>query len=943
MMRKVTVMALMVLMMVVPSQAQTTWTCFYDFTTSDAGWTPGPVNGASINVTRNSSGWQDGLIGSALQFRGVGIQIAFGSVVTITDIIIDHHRVDGAGSSGSDVHRVFSTSPAAEWWQLPYYQAPAEPLVITAPPVSGVSSVDTLMLQIFSGLGTGGSDPGGDVVVRDITLQGTGTPPSPCDDTPNDYVKPLHSDDRDQIIENINQTGDDTDNTTYAFSYTPGANVFSAAAGTITEMRVFNPDTDCDGNFNTSVPFVGGNPCMVYIPGEASPYFPSGARSDTSAGSDLYLVRLLTDDGVEFTYFVEAADYYLSEGQQVDAGCILGRTFAVEPGSNPPEYLSEPGLSIVVVREGGSIIPAVAFFTIEPDEESACNVNPDNANCLGDVQLNDPAQWESSPGVMFNDPGFTILGGFDAHIRTTMNLDPDQMPELIVTVRATGGGNGNLELTLGQTTTPFSISEGTFQTVTIEGDAHLADGTFYTVRIKNDGTSNLDVQSVCVRFTEDGEGNPVENPDPPPDPCIFVNNSFNDGTGSWSVTSTEPGPGELRMASGGTAGQTITVPAGSYNLSIVAALWTYNSFTPDDQDTDDVDIEYDFPSGTGFTTLDTHTYGEFIQNNNLIVFAGTVVIASDTTGSFVFEVTLNSPATGVRGLAIRSICLDDGSGGGGDGSGDDDGVFNPSCGTISTPTGSGIGTWISWQWAQLNKFYRCELMILLNSLYTFMKKSWITTTWTMRWTQAATVKTANWFGRDFIGWLGGHLSNIAVGQVTTITGVGGESCGNVFCLLQSLVQGFESLGNSIVNGITEVLGSLIESLTDLLTQVLGMLQQIMNFIFGLIGLVVNIAVDLVGLLIRLIGMAAQIFGLLIQAIVTVINAWVNAVPEPIFPSCNTDQSTARCMIFYVAERTVFTQSGALFIPTIAGGMYLSLILWVIGKLKSWLMEVGALS
>jgi hypothetical protein len=778
----------------------------------------------------------------------------------------------------------------------------------------------------------------GAATLKSVHLEGTGT--SPC----ATYIKPLLSEDEDLLTENLNQLSTPGDNAVFAFSFTPGQPVFAAADGTIVEMRLLQPDTDCDENFNRADLLFVSAPCMLLIPDTSDPYFPDGARTETQGGN-VWFVRLLAGTGEEFIYFVEAADVYLTEGQPITAGCVMGRTFQVEPGSNPPEFLTEPGLAIVVVRNDGVIIPSVNLFSIEPVESAACNINPDNANCMGDVQLNDPAEWQSSSGVIWNEPGYTILGGFNAHIRTTLNLDPAQKPELVVVLRGHGGGNGNFELTLGQTTIEFSVSEAAgFQTFTIPGAEHEPDGDFYTVRVLNDGTSTLDIQSICVRFTDDGEGNPVDNPDPPPT-CIFANNTFNDGTGSWSVSSTEPGTGEIHVQSGGTFAQNVSVPAGTYDLVVVAAIWHYNQFTPDDQDTDDVDIEYDF--GAGSVPLDTHTYGEFAQNNNVVVFSTSLVVASDTTDDFVFEVTLNSPATGVRGLAIRSVCIgNEGEGGSGEGEGGDGdgGLFEPNCtGDITTPSGSDVGVWLSWHWSQLNKFYRCELMVLLNSLYKFLQQSWITTTWSIRWSQAATVYTVNWFGRDFVGWLGGHLNNIAIGQVTTINTESGDTCGNLFCLLQTVSEGIQGLGTSIVDGIRDVLELLIGGLHDLLSTLLGMIQQLLNFFLGAAGLVIGLAVQFVALLFRLMVIAAELFQLLIQAVVTVVNAWIQATPEDLIPSCALDQTSARCMIFYITERTVFTESGALFMPTLAGGIYLALILWVIRRVTSALRDLGTLS
>jgi hypothetical protein len=401
------------------------------------------------------------------------------------------------------------------------------------------------------------------------------------------------------------------------------------------------------------------------------------------------------------------------------------------------------------------------------------------------------------------------------------------------------------------------------------------------------------------------------------------------------------------VATGGTFAQSVTVPAGTYDLTVVAAIWSYNSFTPDDQDTDDVEIEYDF--GAGSVSLDTHTYGEFAQNNNVVVFTTSLVVASDTTDVFLFEVTLNSPATGVRGLAIRSVCIgDEGTGEGGDGSGDGDGIFTPNCsGDIATPTGNDISSWIGWHWAQSNKFFRCELIILLNEMYRFFQKSWITTTWSIRWSQAATVKTVNWFGKYFVGWLGGHLNNIAVGQVTTINSSGDEQCGNVFCLLESLVNGVGGIVNTLLDGIRsiveEVVGLLYDLLSTALNAIITMLQQILGFIFSVLGMVVGIAVDIVALLLQLVATGAELFQLLIQAVVRLITAWTNAIPADVIPSCAFDQTNARCMFFYIAERTVFTESGTLFMPVAAGGIYLSLFIWVIARLRRALMDLGVLS
>ena len=486
-MRRLAIAGMLLLISVViimPVMAQDEWECDFDFTLAQYSFvTVGGVWESGTEFNHSDQG----------SFRQIAINFDL-PATTLTEASMTFDYTEGTFTP---------ESPALAIWNGLTILQSALPSEVSDGPQTytwsgSVSVSNPIQLQIVSSFDSiGPISYSGAATLESAHLEGTGT--SPC----ATYTRPVAAEQLDLLTENLTtfDLENPTDNAVFAFSFTPGASVFSAAAGTITEMRLLNPDTDCDENFNRpAIVFAG--PCSLTMPDSSTAYIAGG--QDT-AGSNVYLVRLLAE-GVEFTYFVEAADYYLSEGQQVEAGCTLGRTFAVETG-NPPESLSEPGLSIVVARIGGTIVPLINSLAIEPEGENACNLDPDNANCMGDVQLNDPSQWESSSGVMFNDPGFTILGGFDAHIRTSMNLDPAQMPELIVRLRATGGGDGNVELTLGQTTEGFSITEGSFQTITIEATEHEADGDFYTVRIKNDGTSNLDIQSVCVRFTEDGEGN----------------------------------------------------------------------------------------------------------------------------------------------------------------------------------------------------------------------------------------------------------------------------------------------------------------------------------------------------------------------------------------------------------------------------------------------------
>lgn len=372
----------------------------------------------------------------------------------------------------------------------------------------------------------------------------------------------------------------------------------------------------------------------------------------------------------------------------------------------------------------------------------------------------------------------------------------------------------------------------------------------------------------------------------------------------------------------------------------MVAVWHYSSYEPNDLHIGEVDLEYDFPADTSFTALDSHTFGEFAQNNNLLIFQTSITAFSDTTDDFVLKVSTTDEPSGVRGVAILSLCIGDGGDEGESGGG----LLEANCNIISTPAGNDLSTWISWLWAKLNQFYRCELMVLLNSLYNFLQKSWITVTWSIRWSQAATVMTVNWFGRDFVGWLGGHLSNIAVGQVTTITTT--EQCGNVFCLLQSLVNGVSDIITTLLEGIRDILEDVIGAVYDLLSTalnaIINILQQILSFIFSVLGLVIGIAVDIVGLILQIVAKAMELFDLMRQLLSTLLTSWLNAEPImwDILPSCKFDQTSFRCMFFYICERTIFTESGSSFITVIVAGLWMNTFFFVIYRVKAALIDLG---
>ena len=141
------------------------WICLFDFTVSDYGWSAmeefvGPLS-------RDSSGWHSGWIGN---LRGVALR--YSQSLSITSITVDLTRTAGTQPATADTHAIYPGTGAA-YWALNAVSAPPEPLTVT-----GSQFFDDVRIRIWSGQGF--TDPGGEVDIRSIKLEGTGAPPIDC-------------------------------------------------------------------------------------------------------------------------------------------------------------------------------------------------------------------------------------------------------------------------------------------------------------------------------------------------------------------------------------------------------------------------------------------------------------------------------------------------------------------------------------------------------------------------------------------------------------------------------------------------------------------------------------------------------------------------------------------------------------------------------------------
>jgi hypothetical protein len=920
---------------VLPALAQgDPWTCTYDFAEGDGGFV------SYLDAIYEDGVWQSN--DATFDPDGLIFYLVFPAATDVTSIQATGFVAAFRGDADFEVY----------WGDGTPFSNEIVEYDITDAGGIAFDETDTTLYEDATGVwfGLTTTHPTSDSYYDFIELEGEG--PSPCEDEVA-FVKPLKSSDLDNewnTIETYAAGFVSAQKTMLMYSDATGAKVHSAAAGTITNIHKMQVG-DCISYFASPIAVATAVGCSISVHGWVF------ALHGTFVNTPVEVVTLETDNGYRLVYFVKNASNYIQEGQHVEADCWLGETFILHTievgvGAGPFGVSTDApgagGVTMWSLQEAAVPIDGPDLFSIEASGNAPCNQPEGYQDCMGDAPLNIASEWTVG-GATWEEPGITLQP--NGYVSQVMNLLPDFNPTMKVLARGIGG-SGTFRMQLGTTIQNETATPAETE-FSIPPDEHAADlGGLYTVKVTNTSDISIHLTYICVQNTTDGEGEPTEPEEPPNNNnvCIFDNNSFTDGTTGWSVTSTDSGPGEIRVASGGTWSQNVTVPADTYDLTIVASVWSYNSFVSDDTETDDVTIEWDFPADTTYDGSQSKTFGQYAENNNLVVYRMTVVVGSDTTGDFTMRVTLDSVPSGVRGIAIRSVCLGEEGGdgeGGDDGQPGDDGPFEVSCTSSTTPTGNSFGSWTGWLWGKFRSFFSCELMILLNSMYDLMQDSYRLFGWSIRYNQAVAVSSMNWVSLQLLPWLGGHLSNIAVGQVTNITSA--EQCGNVFCLLQSLVTGFSDIITTLLNGIRDimedVIGGLFNLLSTALNAIINILQQILGFVFSVLGTVVGLAVDIVELILLIIAKAMELFDLMLQLVQVLLTSWMNAAPieSDYLPSCQFDQTHVRCMIFYIAERTIFTEYGPAILTTLIAGLWMNIFFFVIYSVKAALMTLGVLS
>lgn len=794
----------------------------------------------------------------------------------------------------------------------------------------------------------------GSTYIEDFTLRGYGECPFVDNCTyneppPPDLYKPLSSYEIEssysiEELELVNNyisvasysTIEHPSLTAMAVARNTGAKIHNAIDGTVTTVRPLQVSDCADFGLDGDQFFVdaGTGPdvdfarsalavdCSFLFESNISVSFVVASLSQavTNPLRDKYYVEILGSDELSYAYIAQNADAYVSQGLTVSGGCQIGEVVSVssiglELDVSPFSYQLTEGFAFL----NGSDGEISSRLTIEPTNSQPCNQTPDFEQCVGDALFDTPSNWTLTSGTWMPGGGVRLPPGARVYTNPPLVLEADRNPELRIQAKSVGGA-GQLTSAIGQTSDVFSLATTT-TSHTIGAGSHQSDaGDLYTVSHKNTGSTTIEVTVSCLNFTTLSDG---VTPDPddytPPPACLFENQSFNDGTGSWFVTNAESGEGSIRLTTGGTITQARELVGDStdFAITVTSALWHYNSYSPDPVNvTGGVTIEYQI-NGGGWTTIDSEiTYGQYAQNNNRVQVTDTFN-SSTVSGDFQFRVTLASIPTGVRGVELLDVCINTGTDydpdsefeypEGTEGNLPSEPPFNVSCNVVTTPSGNDFGQWITYHWLNLDNFFQCDLMVFLNALYDLIIDIYQTVGWGMRWMFALNQMIFEWLGSSFFPWLAGYLSNISPGQIVLQQE---EQCHDLFCAITAMFD-------------------LIQSITDLI-------NNIFTAIFDIIGTIIDLGVQLIGLILDAISNAQLFFSALV-------NSWLTSEPieNPYIPSCAVNpQQSGLCIFLWLIANTVLSGTGALFIPLLLSYGGISWLLFAVKEIKTVVLEAG---
>jgi len=755
--------------------------------------------------------------------------------------------------------------------------------------------------------------------------------------------------------------------TVYSFSNSPDAKVSAVAAGTVTQITPYT-GADCDGAF---IIFQTLRRCRVFIPQYITQEATAFVFNIELINISLVTVTYAEDENVTFTYWV--ADAVVAVGDQVVAGCVLGKTIQLK---NPTNFelasitaglsggadasssasaglsasfsfsgtfdirtlLVDAGVTTVVAREAGERIPLLPFLSEEPNKANCRSSTVTNCT-LTNPQL----KLSSSLGYVegWNTFSATPITGGGLHLGYggSMNqidvvIDPDIDYNLSILARVTTPIDGQypLKVAVNSATTTLNFTDASnyqlkvwnlspreVSTITLSINNEVANPSFYEI------PPEIDILYVCFAPATATVS---------PGACYFPNYNFDaDGQGWTSTGSVSFAAGQAIMGDGSIMGysgaqlltNTDSSPA-TYHLTALVRLNSSLSYTG--QSGKSVELKYRFPDSGSFVSLGVidsalvetegkNAYDGAVNFEHVYTLTDDIVISTNTQSAFDFGVLVTDGDSYLKGLRVDSLCLtsstDDGSFPGQTGGGFDPPLI-PRCGVVPIPIDNNVSSWTFYHWKNLERFFDCTLMIKVNQIAQTVYDAWRTTRLFLRWVIVSVNRAGDWLTTVF-WWLNGSFRNVAVGQVTTIYEGGSGQCSDIFCVLSSLISGVIS---PIVNTITSILGQAANLLFGTLTALLSLIVGILNQLFGIIQTAQGILASL-------------------------LSAYNSATPATIpgLPTCGIDpKSSPFCMAIWILDNTIFSGTGAAIIPALVALFSIHLLIWVVAEVRSTILTIG---
>lgn len=730
-----------------------------------------------------------------------------------------------------------------------------------------------------------------------------------------------------------------------AMSNAPGAPVLAAQNGTVTNIDPYNGDMCSIWGAILTL----GTQCWFSVPTSGSEVM---ALYQFPITEDLEQVTITIAGGEELRYLVYNASRYVHMNLEVSAGCMLGETIAGEEvqlsqkaniiSTIVGEYFSlggaliggtEPGFGITFIEERNpgelfEMVPLLPKLTTYNETAYPCNQAPSFQDCLNfDSDLtNFSDNWERVGDVENTEAGLNIRPnshiqqeevnlpvGVDFTFRIGLYFDaldlisnPDSLTrEVMFRV-------GDFE------TTEIIEASGEYQEFVVEVPEPGVDpgGLDYTIRIANTGgpdTGGIIIAAACLT-TNDHELNPRA--------CYFQNYEF-DTTAGWITTEVQQGNGFIILGNADAVLQEVQLTANeddsprTYRLEVDARPIAAPGATLD-TDSGSATLYYSWEGVETIGTLDLqwNQAGNPGYPDAYQTFSIDIEVVELSTDDFIIYTGFTDNET--VNIALSRVCLstdtDTPTGGG------VPGPFGPTCNTIPVPTEDGIGVWTMYHWRNLDKFFNCKLMVLLNRWFKLFDDFRLTALKFFRWGIAVVNKGVNW-SQSLFWWLNGHFRNIATGQVTTITDGGG--CHDFFCAIVDVISTLANLLNPVV-----------AALNNIVSVLLGVLVGTVNLFFAIIGGLVAFAVAIIIKLLSLFQLAGALLA-------TIIGAYNSATPTAIpgMPMCGIDvDSSPLCVWVWATDNTIFSGRWGILWAVVLSIAAVHLILWAIGEFKDVLLK-----